>query len=334
VATLGTALTARHIKLLGRFAKRIVYLFDGDEAGMRAADRAAEFLDSTSTPEAGSARLDLLVSVIPDGMDPADFISARGAAEMKAIITGAQPLLRFVIDRRIDAHDLATPEGRSRALTDAAGVLASVRGSLLAQDYAAHVADRLRTDYATVDAAAREARPAFDGRGAREAGEEASPARPVVARSADPGQAGAENELARVLAVAPHLRGQVRDLLDIDGSFSDPGMETLIREIVGAGDASGAALFEAVSRRDGDTAQRLSAFLVDALEPSVAEARFSETLDRLMEFALKRELSRLQVEMRSKQSAGDTAGDDELFRKAADVQRRLAQLRATRQTGR
>jgi DNA primase len=47
VATLGTALTAQHLKVLGRFAKRIVYLFDGDEAGMRAADRAAEFLDPT-----------------------------------------------------------------------------------------------------------------------------------------------------------------------------------------------------------------------------------------------------------------------------------------------
>jgi len=334
VATLGTALTARHIKLLGRFAKRIVYLFDGDEAGMRAADRAAEFLDSTSTPEAGSARLDLLVSVIPGGMDPADYVAARGADGMKAVVSGAQPLLRFVIDRRIDAHDLTTPEGRSRALADAAGVLASVRGSLLAQDYAAHVADRLRTDYATVDAAARAARPTFDGRGAREAGEDATPPRAVVVRGSDPGQAGAEVELARVLAVAPHLRAQVRDLLDIDGSFSDPGTETLVREIVGAGDASGAALFEAVARRDDDAAQRLSAYLVDALEPAAAEARFLEVLDRLMEFALKRELSRLQIEMRSKQSAGDTAGDDELFRKAADVQRRLAQLRASRQTGR
>ena len=41
VATLGTALTARHVRLLARFAKRVVYLFDGDEAGQRAADRAA-----------------------------------------------------------------------------------------------------------------------------------------------------------------------------------------------------------------------------------------------------------------------------------------------------
>jgi DNA primase len=334
VATLGTALTARHVKLLGRFAKRIVYLFDGDEAGMRAADRAAEFLDSSSTPEAGSARLDLLVAVIPDSMDPADFVAARGAGEMNAVVEGAQPLLRFVIDRRIDAHDLATPEGRSRALADAATVLASVRGSLLAQDYAAHVADRLRTDYATVDAAARAAKPAFDGRGQREAGEDATPVRPAVVRPADPGQAGAEAELARVLAVAPHLRGQVRDLLDIEGAFSDARTETLVREIVNAGDASGAALFEAVARRDGEAAQMLSAFLVDALEPAAIEARFAETLDRLTEFALKRDLGRLQVEMRARQSAGDVAGDDELFRKAADVQRKLAELRASRQSGR
>ena len=53
VATLGTALTKQHVKLLGRFARRIVYLFDGDEAGMRAADRATEFIDSDVTPEAG-----------------------------------------------------------------------------------------------------------------------------------------------------------------------------------------------------------------------------------------------------------------------------------------
>ena len=164
VATLGTALTARHVKLLGRFAKRIVYLFDGDEAGMRAADRAAEFLDFTSTPEAGSARLDLLVAILADGKDPADYVSAHGADGMRAVIDGASPLLRFVIDRRLDAHDLTTPEGRARALASAAGVLASVRGSILAQDYANHVADRLMTDYATVQAAAKSARPAFDGR--------------------------------------------------------------------------------------------------------------------------------------------------------------------------
>ena len=50
VATLGTALTKQHIRLIGRYAqKRIIYLFDGDEAGQRAADRALEFIDESMT---------------------------------------------------------------------------------------------------------------------------------------------------------------------------------------------------------------------------------------------------------------------------------------------
>jgi DNA primase len=333
VATLGTALGARHVKLLGRFAKRIVYLFDGDEAGMRAADRAAEFLDFSSTPEAGNARLDLLVSIIPEGKDPADYVAAKGAAEMRAVIEGAQPLLRFVIDRRIEAHDLTTPEGRSRALDDAATVLASVRGSILAQDYAAYVADRLRTDYATVNAVARVARPAFDGRAAMadtgpEPGAAAPASRPAGARALT------EVELARQIAVAPELRGQVRDLLSIEGAFSDAGTEAVVRAIVAAGDATGRALYEAASNVDRAAADALSQYLVDSLDPVQAVERFGETLSRLTEFALRREVVRLQAEMRAAEVSRDSALYDELFVKAADVQHRLARLRsAGQQTG-
>ena len=70
VATLGTALTREHVRLLSRFAKRVVYLFDGDAAGLRAADRASEFIDSSITPEAGRDRVELHVAVLPDGPGP------------------------------------------------------------------------------------------------------------------------------------------------------------------------------------------------------------------------------------------------------------------------
>ena len=328
VATLGTALTARHVKLLGRFAKRIVYLFDGDEAGMRAADRAAEFLDFTSTPEAGSARLDLLVAVIPEGKDPADYVAAKGSEAMRAVIDGAQPLLRFVIDRRLEAHDLTTPEGRSRALDDAATVLASVRGSLLAQDYAGYVADRLRTDYATVFAAAKGARPAFDGHAAKAADEGA----PLPRAAAKPtgAQERTEMELARQVAVEPSLRERVRDLLDIQGAFADPDTGNVIRCIVEAGTATGRALYEAVARQDREAAEALSGYLVDGLEPAAAAERFEETLARLTEFALRREIVRLQADMRSAESSRETDRYDELFLKVAETQRQLASVRAQR----
>jgi DNA primase len=298
---------------------------------MRAADRAAEFLDSSSTPEAGSSRLDLLVTIIPEGRDPADFVAAKGASEMRALIDGAQPLLRFVIDRRLEAHDLGTPEGRSRALDDAATVLASIRGSILAQDYAAYVADRLRTDYETVNAAARTARPAFDGRAAKAAVEDGAP---VVAAAPKPvgAQQRAEVEIARQLAAAPELREQVRDLLSIEGAFSDARTEAVVRSIVAAGDATGRALYEAVARQDREAGEALSAYLVDAPERTQAVEMFAETLGRLMEFALKREVVRLQSEMRAVEVSRDSVLYDELFRRAADVQRRLSELRAQSQS--
>ena len=332
VATLGTALTARHVKLLGRFARRVVYLFDGDEAGMRAADRAAEFLDSTSTPEAGASRLDLLVAVIPDGMDPADFVTARGTEAIQALIDGAEPLLKFVIDRRLESFDLTAPEGRTRALDAAAAVIASIRGSILAQDYANYVAGRLQTDYATVFAVAKTVRPAYDGEAAKaaDAGE-----RPVEApRPRTTGiHARTEAELVRQLAVAPQLREQVRDLLSIDNALSDEDMASLIGFIVAAGLVTGRDLFESVASHDRRAAEVLSTYLVDSIEPSEALERFPETLARLMQFALRREVLRLQAEMHQAESSRDSALYDELFRRAADVQRRLSELRGIDSSG-
>ena len=329
VATLGTALTARHVKLLGRFAKRIVYLFDGDEAGMRAAEKAAEFLDFSSTPEAGNARLDLLVAVIPDGKDPADHIEAHGAAGIREVIEGAQPLLRFVLDRRLEAHDLSTPEGRSRALASAASALASVRGSILGQDYANHVADRLRVDYATVAAAVKSAKPAFDGRAAAadEADAQAERAAAAVKRPLD-AASRAEEELVRQLVSAPELRGRVRDLLSIDSALSDPANAMLAGAVVSSGNLTGKDLFAAVSARDRSAGEALSTYLVEPMDEAQALARFDETLARLTGFALQREIVRLQADMRNADSVKDSQGYDEMFRKAADLQRKLEELRA------
>jgi DNA primase len=326
VATLGTALTERHVKLLGRFAKRIVYLFDGDEAGMRAADRAAEFLDRSSTPEAGSARLDLFVAVIPAGSDPADFVGAEGAAAMRTLIDEAQPLLRFVIDRRLDAHDLNSPEDRTRALAAAAGVLASVKGSILVQDYANHVADRLMTDYSTVQEAVRTARPPFDRRPAadEETGTRTGPAR---ARKAD-AQTRAESELVRLLVVAPELRGKLGGLLEMPEPFSESETARMVAAIVASGRVAGKELYGSIVHTDRALADALSAFLVDTLKPDEAVERYPETYARVVEFALKREIVRTQATMRIQDADSDAHGYDVLFRRAADLQQALAELRA------
>lgn len=145
VATLGTALTIRHIRVLGRHAqKKIVYLFDGDAAGQRAADRALAFIDESMTPEAGKSRIELCAVTLPDNLDPAEFVAARGADALRELVAGAQPLLEYGIERRLSEHDLSKAEGRMRALSEALGVLAPIKDSLLAKDYAVRIAGRVR----------------------------------------------------------------------------------------------------------------------------------------------------------------------------------------------
>lgn len=169
VATLGTALTLRHIRLLARHAQhRIVYLFDGDEAGQRAADRALAFIDDSMTPEAGRSKIELAAVTLPENLDPAEFVAAHGADELRELISKAQPLLKYGIDRRLARHDLGRAEGRSAALADALAVLAPIKDSLLAKDYAVQIAGRVRArEQDVLDQLARlkAERPADSGEG-------------------------------------------------------------------------------------------------------------------------------------------------------------------------
>lgn len=147
VATLGTALTVQHLRSLSRHAKnRIVYLFDGDAAGQRAADRALQFIDDSLLPESGRKPIELSAVTLPDDLDPADFIAVHGADALRSLIGDAQPLIRYGIDRRLEGLGSDDFEAKGRALMDAVNVLAPIKHSILAHEYAAYIADRLHVD--------------------------------------------------------------------------------------------------------------------------------------------------------------------------------------------
>ncbi len=177
VATLGTALTMRHIRVLSRHAsKRIVYLFDGDAAGQRAADRALAFIDKSMTPEAGRSQVDLVAVTLPDNQDPAEFVQARGADALRELVDDAKPLLEYGIDRRLASHNLDSAEGRARALDDCLAVLAPIKESILAKDYAVRLAGRLRLrENDVLEALAAKEPPRFQNRD----DEETAPAPPA-----------------------------------------------------------------------------------------------------------------------------------------------------------
>ena len=142
VATLGTALTEHHVKTLTRFAKRIVYMFDGDAAGQKAARRAIQFIEQDS--------MDLRCVVLPDGNDPMEFITAHGGEALQARIDAAEPLMDFVYRSLQESSDITTPGGRAKALEDALTLIYPLRDSYMIDTYFIQIADLLGLDLETV----------------------------------------------------------------------------------------------------------------------------------------------------------------------------------------
>ncbi len=324
VATLGTALTRQHMRLLGRFATKVVYLFDGDEAGMRAAARAVEFIDAAVAGGPGKRELDLTVALLPDGLDPADLVAKRGADAMREVIAGAEPLLRFAIEQRLSTHDLATPEGRARALRDTAQVVAPVKHTILGQDYANHLADRLRVDYATARKAIEEARP--PARGAEDPEDDAGETAAVAEEHLDAAMR-AERALVGIVVHSPHLREGARRLLE-GGLFADPIARLLLDT---ACDASSSAtddeIYRAVAERDPRAANVLSGLLVDAPTSEDVDSIARDLVIRLKDSALERQIREHKVRHKELEATGDSAAADEEFRKVVALQAEREELR-------
>ena len=121
VATLGTATTPQHVQKLMRLVDRVVFAFDGDGAGRRAAWRA---LEACLPMVADTKRIDFLF--LPPEHDPDSFVRERGAEGFQAHLASAQPLSEFLLRELSGRVDLATPEGRARLQADAKPLLVSM----------------------------------------------------------------------------------------------------------------------------------------------------------------------------------------------------------------
>lgn len=144
IATCGTAFGTEHIKVLRRVmgddnaSGEVVFTFDGDEAGQKAALRAFTEDDRFNAQT--------FVAVAPDGLDPCDMRLQRGDAAVRGLMDTKQPMFEFAIDRKLGGFDLSTVEGRVGALRAAAPIVAEIRDQLLRPGYERVLARRLGMD--------------------------------------------------------------------------------------------------------------------------------------------------------------------------------------------
>jgi DNA primase len=210
VATLGTACTAEHVHKLFRFTDAVVFSFDGDAAGRRAAARALE----ASLPHASDTR-SIKFLFLPPEHDPDSFVRAHGPDAFEAQVAGAVPLSRQLLELAAEGCDLATAEGRARLVAQARPLIAQLpdgllRGQILDElaQLARIASDDVRRRLAPARPAARD--PAERPAGGRDAARE--PAAPGAAATWRPPRRRPMSPIATALDRAVWLAVQRSDL--------------------------------------------------------------------------------------------------------------------------
>ncbi|HEX5865380.1 MAG TPA: DNA primase, partial [Casimicrobiaceae bacterium] len=126
IATLGTATTAAHVQKLFRLTDTVVFCFDGDEAGRRAAWRA---LENALAWLADGKNAKFLF--LPDGADPDDYVRSRGSAAFEALVAQAVPLSEFLLSELTTRHPPSSAEGRAALVNAAKPLLAQLQAPVL-----------------------------------------------------------------------------------------------------------------------------------------------------------------------------------------------------------
>lgn len=330
VATLGTALTKNHIRLLSRHAgKRIVYLFDGDTAGQRATERALQFIDQTSTPESGRSRIEICALTLPDDLDPAEFLASHDAQELHTLIDDAKPLLEYGIEKRLALHDMGTSEGRLAALDDTLSILAPIKDSILAKDYAIRLASacKMREEFVLERLSEVVVRPDYDA--SQE--EAAQPARSQHAQRLPLEEANrlrSERELLSLVAQHPAAALSVIDALSslrwhdvVHDKVASSILSTLTKNVC----ASPAEIIDEAARVSPHASSLLTT------STSSSEENLSTTLDYLITTLSIKDKEEEIIDLKAKLDAPHTSAEESnaLFAQLVEMQKQLSDMRSS-----
>jgi DNA primase len=300
-ATCGTALGEGHFRLLSRFAQRAVLAFDSDEAGARAAERAYQFQEQYPVQP--------VVMIMPQGLDPAEFVQKEGADRVREVVAGARPLVEYMIGRTVTRHDLGSVEGQSAAVAEALTILEGLSDPVRRSEYG-----HLLADLAGVTETS-------------------------VMRSLERRLAGRPQEVAKTMKRSSAQERVEREMLKLLARDADT-----YREFVGMlsedhfRSAPHRAAFEALREAEGDVsalvagadeklAALISALTVEPLEGELHADYARDVRRRLQEFLMKGRSDALRSRLQKMNPTIDAAYD-ELFAELVAVDGELRRLRS------
>ena len=301
VATCGTALGEGHFRLASRFAQRMVLAFDSDDAGARAAERAFEFVERFPVQP--------VVLILPEGLDPADFVDQHGGETLGELAAGAVPLVEYMVRRTVGRHDLSTIEGQSAAVAAAVPLLERLGDPVRQSEYAHLLAELAGVSEGSVVLKLE-----------RQLSHRPVEVQQAVKRAS--AQERVEREMLRILArddvayrsIAPRLSDEHFR------SSRNRQLMALIREADGR--VSGASS----EGGDDEVVKALTALALEPLDGDQLPGYPEEVWARLQEFLLRRRSVALRQELQKMNPVTDPRYD-ELFQRLIAADGELRRLR-------
>ena len=297
VATCGTAFGDEHIRIIRRllmdadaFRGEVIFTFDGDAAGQKAALRAFEddqkFVAQT------------FVAVEPNGMDPCELRQAHGDPAVRELIARRVPLFEFAIKSVIAGYDITNPEGRVNALNQVAPLIGKIRDASLRPEYVRLLAGWLGMEVDIVSTAVKRS------------GNRVENSEPTKVNLTDPILV-LERE---VLKVKLQISGLASSWVDLEpNAFSYPLYDQL-RKVIDANDG-----FTTESLLDKCESDELKSLVTElTVEPirtdgEVSERYINSIIARLREVALSRAIAEIKSTLQRLNPVENDAQYQEIF---------------------
>jgi DNA primase len=320
IATCGTAFGSEHIKILRRLlmdngSARVIFTFDGDAAGQKAALRAFE--------DDQKFAAETYIAIAPDGMDPCELRLAKGDEAVADLAEPRTPLFEFALRQIMSRYDLDTPAGRAAALDEAAPIVARIKNTGAQHEVAVELAGMLGildTQF-VVRRVAQLARWARErgGKGPAPAGPQAyeSAARPATGGPAlqlrNPVYA-TERELLKLALQRPELVSPAFDAYGVD-EFTAAPYAAVRQAILDAGgaefgvqDAQEYLVRVRAAAPDDAVRAMVTELAVEAIMRRTVDENYAgEQLVTVRRRAVERRVREIQITVRRLEAGGDPA---------------------------
>ncbi|MFW6159371.1 MAG: DNA primase [Planctomycetota bacterium] len=317
VATLGTALTRSHIRLLRRFAERIDVVFDADTAGQLAAERSMELFLGEGAGALVAAGFDVRIATVEGGKDPCDLIVDQGAEAFQRTLDAAVDVFTKKIEIAAERHETDTIEGKTKAVDDVLELVARIPNAVGRELRVDAVSELISRRFGLVDRVVRARLAQIERRTRRGSPAEDEPRRAPTLESP------AESTLLEAALASPQTLATVVEQLepsDFENAKLRQLFEAMRHHYERAGAVNASQLLSNLA--DADLASLVAGAAQGPARPGL-EQTAPDCIRALLKRRKRRRMNEIKDELSRARASGDETRANELSIQYLNLQREV-----------